>query len=84
MNNRTQQRFDRSIRDAVSTTEAVKEREAAAYLEKKRRRYAKEIIQIEALLQRGSTKSGRVLAKKEMKELREMLEFRKQFVGTCA
>ncbi len=80
MNNRIQQRFDKSIREAVATTHAVKERESAAYIEKKKRRYALEIPRIEALIERGATNSGRVLTKAEIKELRSMLKHRQQLV----
>ena len=84
MNNRIQQRFDKSIREAVETTHAVKERESAAYLEKKKRRYEQEIPRIKELIERGATKSGRVLSKDEIKELRSMLKHREALVGTCA
>ncbi len=81
MNNKIQQRFDRSIREAVELTHAVKERESAAYIEKKKRRYLAEIPRIEALIERGATKNGRVLTNDEIEELKSMLKFRKGIVG---
>ena len=84
MNNRTQQRFDKSIREAVETTRAAKALESAAKTAAKKRRYALEIPRIEALIERGATTSGRVLTKPEINDLRDMLDFRKKVVGTCA
>ena len=84
MNNRIQQRFDKSIREAVATTKAAEERKARAYQAKVCARYKQEIPRLEALIERGATMSGRVLTKQELKELREMLDHRKQIVGTCA
>jgi phosphoglycerate-specific signal transduction histidine kinase len=80
MNNKIQQRFDKSIREAVATTHAVKERESAAYVERKIRRYEQEIPRIRALIERGATRSGRVLSKAEIKELRDMLKHKEAVV----
>lgn len=80
MNNRIQQRFDKSIREAVETTHAVKERESAAYVEQKLRRYEQEIPRIKALIERGATRSGRVLSNAEIQELRDMLKHKETAV----
>ena len=82
MNNRTQQRFDKSISEAVAVTHAVKERESAAFVARKKRRYEQQIPRIKEMIERGATRSGRVFSKDEIKELRAMLEFREVIVGT--
>lgn len=80
MNNRTQQRFDKSIREAVATTQAVKDRESAAGFRKRQERAQLEIPRIEKLIAEGKTRSGEALSKDDIKELRTMLDHRQKLI----
>lgn len=81
MYNKVQQKFDKSIREAVEATAAAKERESAIGLEKRKRRAALEIPRIEKLIADGKTRSGTPLSKDQIKELREMLEHRQKLIS---
>lgn len=81
MNNRTQQRFDKSIRAAVVKTGATKAQESAEGLKRRQARARLEIPRIEKLISDGKTKSGAVLSKADIKELRAMLDHRQKLVS---
>ena len=81
MNNRTQQRFDKSIREAVTATEVVAARESVAGLRKRQVRARLEIPRIEKLIADGKTKSGAALSKADIKELRAMLDHRQKLIS---
>lgn len=81
MNNRTQQRFDKSIREAVATTEAVKASESAAGLKRRQAKALREIPRIEKLIADGKTASGAPLSKDDIKELRAMLDHRQKLLS---
>lgn len=81
MNNRTQQRFDKSIREAIAVTEAAKAAESAAGLERRKARARLEIPRIEKLIADGKTKSGAALSKADIKELRAMLDHRQKLIS---
>lgn len=81
MNNRTQQRFDKSIREAVASVENARERESAISLERRRKRAALEIPRIEKLISDGKTSNGSLLSKADIKELRSMLKHRQMLIS---
>lgn len=81
MNNRIQQRFDKSIREAVATTEAVKAADSASGMRRRQERAKREIPRIEKLIAEGKTSSGAVLSKAEVKELKAMLDHRQKLIS---
>ena len=81
MYNRTQQRFDKSIREAVAVTESVKDAESAAGLMRRQERARREIPRIEKLIADGRTSSGAILSKTDIKELGAMLDHRQKLIG---
>lgn len=80
-NNRVQQRFDKSIRQAVATTASVKAAESAGAIRKRQDRARREIPHIEKLISEGKTSSGAVLSKADIKELRAMLDHRQKLIS---
>lgn len=80
-NNRTQQRFDKSIRDAVAASNEAKERASMEGLKRRQHRARLEIPRIEKLIADGKTSSGAVLSKADIKELRVMLDHRQKLIS---
>lgn len=73
-NNRVQQRFDRSIRDAVEETRAAAEVRSAGRAAARKEKIRAQVPVIERMLERGRTSSGAELAPEQLAELRTMLE----------
>lgn len=81
MNNRIQQRFDRSIREAVAETKRVQERERQARMQRHIEQAAKMIPAVEKMLATGMAR-GVALTAEQIATLRDMLKQKKQIVGT--
>ena len=81
MNNRTQQRLDKSIREAVSASDRAQKAESAAGLKRRQHKARLQIPRIEKLIADGKTSSGAVLSKADIKELKAMLDHRQKLIS---